>query len=150
MVFNIIFGAIIPWIIIFFFFKKYPEIVMLIFPLGISIAYLANEWGFYLFWVIEPIYKNPTLSIFPANAGYFPLLAISFSYFKIKHKTNNTLLILIYTIATTSFEYLMVLFGKVVYLGGWNIFLTSLIYLTSFIITSLYINTLYKYRIIMR
>lgn len=145
---NIVVGMIIPWLICFYLFVRTPKLVILMFPLGISIAFFANDWGFDIFWEVMPDHENPSLSSIPYNIGYFPLLTISYSYFHIVYKTNHTPLVVFFTIVTTLIEWVGVLSGKVHYFGGWLIFYTSFTYLAGFLICVGYIKLLYRYKIL--
>ncbi|MBM7552374.1 hypothetical protein [Thalassobacillus pellis] len=150
MVINILCGTIIPLIILFMFFKKYPELVILIYPVGISIAFLANDWGADLFWQVMPKHENPSLSMMPYNIGYFPLMAVAFSYIKVKKSIKSGILILSFAITTTFIEFLGLTVGKIQYYNNWNIFYTFFIYLSGFIAASIYVNLLWRYKIILK
>ncbi|QHE50740.1 hypothetical protein [Pontibacillus sp. HMF3514] len=147
---NVIIGMLIPWIFCIFLFIKASKIVILMFPLGISIAFMANDWGYNLFWVVTPTHENPSLSAMPFSIGYFPLLTCAFTYIKIRYNVGSIFLIVLFTITTTSFEFFAVSIGKVNYYGGWNIGFTFLIYLAGFIVCALYMKVLYRYRIFVK
>ncbi len=148
MLLNIVLGLLIPWILCILLVQKAPIVVFVMFPVGIAIAFLANDWGFDLFWMVSPILKNPSLSALPYNLGYFPLLACIFAYFKVKKGINSTLLVIIFSIITTSIEGGALLIGRVLYLNGWNILFTYLVYITGFTIASLYLHLLTNFKIL--
>ncbi|UOQ42810.1 hypothetical protein MUN89_12635 [Halobacillus salinarum] len=148
MIVNIVVGLVIPWILSIWLALRSPIIVILIFPLGITIAYLANDWGFELFWTVSPTLKNPSLSILPYNIGYFPFIATLFAFIKLKRKYKNLSLIVWFTAITTLLEWFAVYIDKVNYLNGWNHLLTLLVYLTGFVATSLYLELLTKYKVL--
>ncbi|MFQ3543099.1 hypothetical protein Q7A53_03365 [Halobacillus rhizosphaerae] len=148
MLLNIILGILIPWILCILLIQRAPIVVFVMFPIGISIAFLANDWGFDLFWLVSPTLTNPSLSALPYNVGYFPFLASLFAYFKVKQGRNSTLLVTIFSIITTSIEGCALIIGKVHYLNGWNILYTFLVYVTGFTIASLYLHLLTNYKIL--
>ncbi|MFQ3542581.1 CBO0543 family protein [Halobacillus rhizosphaerae] len=146
---NVIIGLLIPTGIIIYLFKKSQKLTLLLYPLGVTIAVGGCDWGDGYFWDVSPLNtQNPSLSSFPFNIGYFPLLATSFGYTKEKKITKTPLLIFIFTIITTLLELSAVLSGKVVYAHGWNIYFTFGIYIAGFIGTTCYINALKKYGIL--
>ncbi|WP_051353071.1 hypothetical protein [Thalassobacillus devorans] len=145
---NILIGIIIPWMICIYFFTKEPRLVILLFPVGATIAFLINDLGQVLFWTVTPIHLNPSLSIVPYNIGYFPMLAIIFTYVLIKSSIRPVYLVFLFTIATTGIEFISLMMGKVDYHSGWNIWLTALTYPIGFILCILYIKLSYSYRLL--
>ncbi|MFB4164098.1 hypothetical protein ACE1TI_09710 [Alteribacillus sp. JSM 102045] len=90
MLINVIAGMIIPWIFSFFLYKKYPKVIILLYPLGISIAFISNDWGFDIFWLVALFHDNPSFSALPFNLGYFPFICSLFVYLKLKKIINKT------------------------------------------------------------
>ncbi|WP_054637573.1 hypothetical protein [Thalassobacillus sp. C254] len=149
MLFNIFFGFVLPWIILFVLWRKFPEVIILFVPLGIAIAFVSNDWGMNIFWYTEPyIEKNESLSAFPLNLGYFPLMACLFVTAIMKYQFSRITLIVFFTIFFSAVEYIALVFGRVHYLNGWDIIFTSGIYLAGFVITSVYANLLSKYKML--
>lgn len=149
MLINIFLGLIIPCVILIYLFRKKPAIIALMYPLGIAIAFISNDWGFRLFWEVAPTYENnPSLSTFPFNIGYFPMLSSLFGYIKLKNSFNPHLLILLFTTSSTSLEFIAICSGKISYLNGWNICFTFFVYLIGFFVASSYINILKKYKVL--
>ncbi|MFB4165787.1 hypothetical protein ACE1TI_18810 [Alteribacillus sp. JSM 102045] len=102
MIYNILIGMVIPWICLIFLFKKTAKVMLITFPLGISIAFLANDWGEDIFWGITPyIEKNPSLATLPINIGYFPLLACLLAYVQTKKVSNDNILIVLFSFSAT-------------------------------------------------
>ncbi|SDZ83307.1 hypothetical protein SAMN05421743_101356 [Thalassobacillus cyri] len=145
---NIIVGTMIPWIICIYFFTKEPRLVILLFPVGATIAFLINDLGQVFFWTVTPDYLNPSLSIVPYNIGYYPMLAIIFAYVLIKSRIRPVYLVFLFTLAASCMEYIGLVAGKVDYHSGWNILLTALTYPIGFILCILYIKLSYYYRLL--
>ncbi|SDH46699.1 hypothetical protein [Alteribacillus bidgolensis] len=145
---NIVAGFIIPLILSFFLYKKYPKVIIFLYPLGISIAFAANDWGYQYYWLVAPFHDNPSLAVLPFNFGYFPFICYLFSYFKVKQLMNSNLLLMVFAFVTTCIEYLGVLLDRIHYYGEWNIFFTFLTYLICFMITSFYVKILKIYQVL--
>ncbi|GGC96548.1 hypothetical protein GCM10007216_29130 [Thalassobacillus devorans] len=144
---NLIFGLVIPLFILFFLYKRNPALVLLMYPLGVTIAYTANDWGFDLFWDVEPDHENPSLSAIPPSLGYFPMITALFAFTRKKYHVHILWHVFIYASVATLIEGMMVLTGKVHYYHGWNILFTFLIYISGFITVAIYVHVLRKYHI---
>ncbi len=68
-------GFIVPWIFGFILYKKESTIVLLIAPIGMTVAFILNEWGTNYFWQFEPTFRNRSLSALPLNMDFYPVLA---------------------------------------------------------------------------
>ncbi|MBN9654172.1 hypothetical protein J0K78_07840 [Halobacillus sp. GSS1] len=146
---NIVIGLVIPWVTIGYLFKKNPVVILLMYPLGVAIAFIGSDWGFGLFWEVTPTYEqNRSLPAFPFKIGYLPLLSVLFGYIKAKEIVKTPLLIILFTIITAFMELVGVWTGKISYFHGWNIFLTLFIYLFGFMGTAFYMKILKKYKIL--
>ncbi|PYZ91928.1 hypothetical protein CR194_17145 [Salipaludibacillus keqinensis] len=148
MVINIILGAILPWIILVYLYKRDSKIVVLFVPFAIALAFIANDWGQEIFWVVTPYFENPSLSTLPINLGYFPLLACLLVYIKIKKVVNNRILLTFSISGAIALEFTALTFGKVIYLNNWNLFYTSFIYLGGALVTLSYLYLLQKFNFI--
>lgn len=148
MLFNIMFGMIIPWMICIYFFTKEPRLVIMLFPLGATIAFLFNDLGLVQFWTVNPVYLNPSLSIVPYNIGYFPMIAIIFAYVLKKRRIHPFYLVLLFTFVVSFIEYIFLLTGKVVYHTGWNMVWTGITYIIGFGLCTLYIKLSSSYRLL--
>lgn len=118
------------------------------YTLGVSIAFVANDWGFNIFWKVNPEHDNPSLPAMPFNLGYFPLLTSTFALIKEAQIVNNKVLILLYSLIFTVLEYVALYIGKVEYYNGWIIIYSFFIYLSGFIVCYGYIRLLKRYQII--
>jgi len=146
---NILIGLVIPGVLIIYLFKKKPVIITLMYPLGIAIAFISNDWGFKLFWEVSPTHENnPSLTAFPYNIGFFPLLSSLFGYIRVKDVIKPHLLIFLFTTISTFMEFVAVWSGKITYYHGWNIFFTLFVYLMGFIGSSFYIKILRNYNVL--
>jgi len=141
-------GFIIPWIFGFILYKKESIIVLLIAPVGMTVAFILNEWGTNYFWQFEPIFRNRSLSALPLNLGFYPVLASFLIYFKIKKRLNTFLLLICFTLFTTGFEGIGLIFGKVEYFNDWNIIGTFISYLIAYIIIYGYYRGLVKHQVL--
>lgn len=144
---NVLLGLLIPWVILIYFYKKSPLLVILMYPLGVTISFVANDWGFLLFWEVEPVYNNPSLSAIPISVGYFPLITALFAYIREKKAIDTWKLILLFSILTTFIELLVLWSGKIHYYNGWNILWTYFTYLAGFVVVNVYIKVLKKHHV---
>jgi len=141
-------GFIVPWIFGIWLYKKKPLIVILIAPIGATVAFVINEWGFNYFWQFKPVYRNVSFSSLPLDIGLYPVLACFFIYFKLNKRFNMLWLFLLFTLLVTSLEGIGLILGKVEYFNGWNIFLTFIIYLVAYLIIYSYFRILVKYQLL--
>ncbi|WP_209124702.1 hypothetical protein [Alkalihalobacillus sp. BA299] len=148
MLFNILLGFIIPWVILLFALRNHLKLVILFTPIGAVIAFLFNEVGFQYFWGMKPIYKNVTLSALPINLGVFSVMACFICYFFTKRKVNPLVLILVFSLILTVIEWIVVVYEILFYFNGWNIGWTYLSYVLAFVLTYGYYVLLVKYNIL--
>ncbi|MDD1515890.1 hypothetical protein [Priestia megaterium] len=141
-------GFIVPWIFGFILYKKESIIVLLIAPIGMTVAFILNEWGTNYFWQFEPIFRNRSLSALPLNMGFYPVLSSFLVYFKIKKRVNTFLLLICFTLFTTGFEGIGLIFEKVEYFNTWNIIGTFISYLIAYIIIYVYYRSLVKHQVL--
>lgn len=139
MILNIILGFIIPWVFGVILYFKDKKIVLIIAPFSSILAYTVNEVCFHLnFWRLVPVNFNDDLTYVSVNLGLYPILGCYLIYYISKKYINSYLIILIFTIVTTIFEYLGVLFNLVFYGNGWNIGWTFLSYLIPYLLIHWY------------
>lgn len=144
MLVNIIFGFLFPWILGIILYKKNKKIVLLITPIGISLACIINIIGFDLnFWAITPIKFN-VFAALPIEMGLYPVLSCSFIYLIHHKEIKPYLLILTFTLFTTSLEFLAVTIGKVIYYNKWNILFTTFSYFIPYVVIYWYYISLRK------
>jgi hypothetical protein len=133
MLINVILGFLIPWIIFgIFLYKKDKKILLIIFPIGATLALTINLIGYQLeYWDFTPILRIEPMSALPLDLGLYPLLACYLIYLIKKLQTNPLTLILIFSIFVTGIEWVGVKLGKVIYHNEWNIGWTFFSYLTA-------------------
>ena len=132
MLFNIVFGLIIPWIIGIYLYRKSSNLFIVIYPFGCTVAFIFNTLGLYFgFWSINPLKFNHINALI-TNLGAFPIIGTLFVYLVHKTTYNNIILIIIFTISTTMIEFILILFKRAVYGSGWNLFYTFISYLTAY------------------
>lgn len=127
MFFNIILAFVLPLIVGYYhLYKKDKLLIPLIGSFFCIVSFIINELGFYFgFWKVVSSFN--TISFLPFNLGLYPILA-SFLIFFIKKNKNPYLIVLLTSLFTTFLEMLFVLWGKVIYGNGWNIYFTFLSY----------------------
>lgn len=146
MLINTIFGFILPWAVIgTYLYKKDNRIIFLIVPFSSAIAYSVDAIGFYYkFWSLTPVKYND-LSALPTDLGYFALIGGLLIYAVKKYVLNDYLVLLIFSIATTVFEYIFVLAGEIIYGNGWNVFWTFFSYIIPYSLVYFFYLTLKTY-----
>ncbi|SER57955.1 hypothetical protein [Salipaludibacillus aurantiacus] len=146
MLVNIILGTVIPWVILIYLYKRVPKIVLLFVPFGIALAFLINDLGQEVFWMVTPFLENASWATLPINIGYFPMLACLFAYIKIRNIIKDWVLLIFSISGGVALEFTAVTFGKVIYLNNWNLFYTSLTYLAGIMLTFFYLLLVRKFR----
>jgi hypothetical protein len=141
----IIFGFIIPWILGLWLYRKQPKLILIMAPVGVTIAFMINEPGFNYFWEIVPKYNNASLASLPVNFGLYPVSASFMIYFVDKKSLNAYFGVLLFTSLTTGLEWIAVLQKKIIYLHGWNMWWTFGIYLLAYSIVYAYYRILKKH-----
>lgn len=134
------------WIFGFFLFRKDRKIVLIIAPFGAMLAHIVNELGIFLdYWKVTPI-KHGSMSRLPADIGVYAVLS-SFMIYLIHHKKfNPNFLVICFTLITTILELILVIFGKVIYYKGWNIFFTFFSYLGPYFLIYWFYSYLNKFK----
>jgi hypothetical protein len=145
---NIIFGFIIPWFFGFWLYIKQPKIILLLVPVGSTISFAINQFGFNYFWRFQPIFKNISFSAIPLDLGIYPVLTSFLIYLIHKKILNKFLIIFLFSFFTTCIEWLGYIMKKVIYLNGWNIFWTFISYTVAYFLGYLYYQILLKHKII--
>jgi hypothetical protein len=140
MLINILFGFFVPWIILgTYLFKKDKKILLLIFPLGSTLALTINLFGFHFeFWDFKPLMEVKPMSALPLDLGLYPLLGCYYIFLTQRYLINPYIGIFLFSFVVTGMEWVAVQFEKVIYYNGWNIGWTFLSYLVPFIIIYCY------------
>lgn len=146
---NFLLGFALPWIFGFWLYRKNKVIVATISPFTAVIATKVNVILIQLdFYHIIPIFKDTeSLSAIPFEVGLYPVLASWMTYL-IWKKGHPFLQIVIFSLLTTFIELLGVLYGKVLYYNGWNLFWTFWSYFIPYISVYLYYRLLLKIKVI--
>ncbi|WP_411504646.1 CBO0543 family protein [Brevibacillus centrosporus] len=132
--FYIVFGFIIPWIIGVNLFKKNQKVVLTIAPFDSVISLVFNEIGLFLdFWDILPN-KTESLNCLPIDLGIYPIFGSLFIHYCQKNLLPHWILLLSFSLFTSGLEYITVLTGSIVYHNGWNIFWTFISYVLAYIL----------------
>lgn len=133
MIFNIIIGFLIPWILGIYIYRKEERLFLVIYPFGCTVSYIINMIGFYFeFWSIVP-YKSGVFASVPLNLGLYPIIGTYLVFLIYKQIGKPYYLILIFSVLTTVFELLMLTLGRGVYGNGWNLFWTFISYLVAYV-----------------
>ncbi|KSU84438.1 hypothetical protein GA0061096_0526 [Fictibacillus enclensis] len=148
MIYQVIVGLIIPWMVGTYLCFKKPKFMLMIVPIGISTAFLINDWGFNYFWRLKHSYKNLSLASVPYNIGLFPILGCLFISSIHYTKLNTFLSLILFTIFTTLIEFWALKEGEIIYRNGWNIGFTAISYFIGYLVVFIYYKLLRKYKIL--
>ncbi|RIX50049.1 hypothetical protein D3P08_21070 [Paenibacillus nanensis] len=137
MLFNIVTGFIIPWLLASPLVQKQPRLFIVISPISALISLIINTIGFYFdFWHFKPIFsKNETISALPLDFGLYAVLGPLFIFFITKRPFGIPALIsfLSFSLLATLLEFLGLQFNRVMYSNGWNIGWTFISYAIGFL-----------------
>ncbi|MGE7650749.1 CBO0543 family protein [Peribacillus frigoritolerans] len=129
MLFHIIVGFILPWVLGLYLFRNQTRLFIIFYPIGSTVSFLINEIGFTYFWemgnVFAPIWYD--LGLYPIACCLF----ICSIHFK---KMSTLPTFLVFTLGTNFLELLIVLLGKLEYRNGWNIYWSAVSYLLAYLI----------------
>lgn len=126
-------SLLIPLVFLIILMKLETKLVLLMAPYACIGAYVINAIGFGgRFWYLKPLLGNNSLTPLPVNLIFYPTLGCYFLYFSDNLKISKYLLLLIFVVMTSFFEYLLILTKWLSYSHGWNIFYTSITYLISY------------------
>ncbi|CAH1215144.1 hypothetical protein PAECIP111891_04216 [Paenibacillus allorhizoplanae] len=144
MLYNIIFGFILPWVLVLFLIRKQPVLFIIISPITAVISMLINTIGFYFgFWNLKPHFEeNPIISGIPFDMGLYPVLGSLLVYTLSKRnvRLHPIFIIFMFSLFITFLEYLAFHFTFVTYGNGWNIGWTFISYSIAFLcVTSAWI-----------
>ncbi|WP_425432197.1 CBO0543 family protein [Halobacillus massiliensis] len=94
-----------------------------------------------------PVFDIKSLSTLPFILGLYPVFS-SYMIFFIKEYKKTWYWILLFSFGTTFLELLLLLYGRVIYGNGWNIFFTFISYLIPYYVTYLFYKLVktYKFR----
>lgn len=147
MLFNIVFGFVIPWIFGVWLFNKDKKLVVTIAPFSVVVSHITNTFGFSLnFWKVTPINSDDFLPLL-LDLGYFSLLGCILIYKVIHSKGNPYIYAFSLALISSICEYIGVIFGKVIYGNGWNVFYTYFSYLIPYVLVYWYYLGLKKFKI---
>lgn len=148
MLYHIIGGFIIPWLLGLFLYKRQVKLIILISPIASTVAFFINAWGFNFYWKLDPSFTNMSLSAMPYELGYYPFLAILFIITIRDKKLKILTALLVFAISSTLFEFISVVMRRVIYRNEWNIYWTFLSYVLSYFIVFIYYQLLRKQKIL--
>ncbi|OME78670.1 hypothetical protein BK120_23310 [Paenibacillus sp. FSL A5-0031] len=137
MLYNIIFGFIIPWVLASSMVRKQPILFIVISPVTAIISITINTIGIYFgFWNFKPTFKRiETISDLPMDLGLYAVLGslLIYTLSKRTFRLHPFIIFLIFCLLTTILEYTALLFGFVAYGNGWNIGWTFISYIIGYL-----------------
>ncbi len=132
MLFNIVVGFMIPWLLAYPLIHKQPKLFIVISPATAVVSIIINTVGFFFeYWHFKPIIaRNQTISALPFDLGLYAVLGSLMIYSIQKRICNLPPLIIFigFSLFTTFLEYIALQFDKVTYGDGWNIGWTFISY----------------------
>lgn len=139
LLFVILAGFIIPWIITIPFFQRDKKVFILIAPVSSIFAFVINIVGYQMgFFYLLPLYEIKLVTAMFTNLGLFALMPC-YEIFIIRHTTIKPIYSVFgFAFLNTLFEYLGLATGFVEYYNGWNIFYTFFSYFIPFYIIYFY------------
>ncbi|WP_396020855.1 CBO0543 family protein [Bacillus sp. SD075] len=140
MLFHIIIGFILPWILGIYLFNNHRRLFIIFYPFGSTISFLINKIGFSYFWKMD----NHLNSI-SYDMGLYPIACCLFIYIIHFKKMSTLITFLIFTLGTNFLEHLIVLLGKLDYRNGWNIYWSAASYLLAYLIVYVYYKLVIKH-----
>lgn len=145
---NILIGLIMPWLFGIHLYKKDPNVLLGIFPIGTVLSHIINSLAYeHKIWFVHP-QKYIFVDVLLFDIGLYSILPSFMIYLIHKYRKGKSLYILGFTLFTTFSEYLWLKSGRVSYDNGWNIYFTFLSYLFPYIFVYLYYLLLKKKKII--
>jgi len=146
MLLNFFVAFILPVSVSLFLFRRYLWLYFTIFPFSAIVAYIFNFLGSYFdFWVLKPIMKDDSdFSFLPFNIGLYPVLGSLF-VLSLKKRKKFLSTFLFFSIVTTFLEFIYLMFDRVVYSNGWNIFCTFISYVLFYSFISIFAFFLSRY-----
>jgi prepilin signal peptidase PulO-like enzyme (type II secretory pathway) len=145
MLFHIIVGFILPWIVGVYLFKKQKKLFIIFYPIGAATSFLINEIGFNYFWRMDKTFEELSLASVPYDLGLYPILCCLFICTIHYKKIPILITFLVFTFEITFAEFIAVLLEKLVYRNKWNIIWSGVSYLTSFFIVYVYYKLVRKF-----
>jgi hypothetical protein len=139
MLFNVLFGFVIPSIFGFLFYRRNKRTVMSIYPIASIVAIIIGFLGQrFNFWRFNPVFRIKILSTLPFHLGVYPVLSSYLFHLIQKYKKGTFILIIAFSLITTILEYITLIIGKVKYYNKWNIYWTYVSYLFAYVIVYCY------------
>ncbi|MFK2825958.1 hypothetical protein QYG89_09815 [Bacillus sp. B190/17] len=145
MLFHIIIGFILPWILGVYLFKNQTKLFLLFYPIGTASSFFINDIGFNYFWKLDHTFEELSLSAIPYNLGVYPILVCLFVCSIYYKKMPIIAAFLVFILGTTFAEFIVLLLEKVKYRNGWNIFWTGVSYLLHYLIVYIYYRSIRKF-----
>ncbi|WP_100398121.1 hypothetical protein [Bacillus sp. FJAT-44742] len=144
MLFNILFGFVLPWILGIVLYKKDKQLMVKTTPICVLIAFVMNIKGS-RYWILRPrIKRQQYRTIYPLNFGYFPVVASFMVFCSQKSILPKAFWVLLFTVFSTTAELLAILSGKLIYKNGWNIYKTLFTYIVPYFFMTLYYDLVKK------
>ncbi|WP_028608656.1 hypothetical protein [Paenibacillus harenae] len=148
MLFNTVWGFIVPWIFGIYLVRKIPKILLLICPVGVVVSHTINDWGFHeQYWFFAPVKSNnESVAALPLDLGLYAILAACLIWAITAYQRKTMIIILIFSLFTVLLEGFGLLIGRVWYSNGWNIGYTFLSYVVAYYLVYFYYKMLHHYR----
>jgi len=135
---------VIPWFIVVVLLKIDKKIVLLISPTAALSALLINNWTTaYHFATIYPFDMDTNLASMPMILGIVPTFSVTMIWILQKTRFQLTTLAL-FTLFSTSLEWVILSLGIIKYYNGWNIGWTAVEYALGYILVYIYFRILKK------
>ena len=149
MILHIVVLFLLPWIIGIIHLYKRDKILLFLFaPINSVVSYTIETFAFYFgFWEVFPFPNQKNLATLPFDLGIYPILACYLIFF-IRRMKKPYFVLLLMTLFTTFFEWILVYFGRVRYGNGWNIYFTFFSYLLPYIFVYWYYKYLLKLNVL--
>lgn len=148
MLFNYLIYLIIPWVFGIILYRKDSRLFLSVFPLSALLAFIVNTSGVYLgFWSFYPFNQSYLWSLL-LNIGLYPILGTYYIYLAHHNKINLPILIISFSVISTLFKGIMLLMGRTIYSNGWNLYLTFITFIVTYLAGYVFYTVLEKKRII--
>ncbi|MEK4012789.1 hypothetical protein [Peribacillus sp. FSL M8-0224] len=145
MLFHIIVGFILPWILGAYLVTNQTKLFITFYPVGVAISILLNEIGFNYFWRMDIVFQESSLTGISYDLGLNPILGCLFICVIHYKKLPFLITFLVFPLVTTFGEYILVCLEKIVYRNEWNIIWTGVSYLFAYSIFYVYYKLVCKF-----
>lgn len=140
MLFHIMVGFILPWVLGFYLFRNQTMLFIIFYPMGSATSFLINEIGSTYFWKMDKV-----LALIWYDLGLYPIACCLFICGILLKKMSTLITLLVFTLGTNFLELLTVLLGKLEYQNGWNIYWSIVSYLLAYLIVYGYYKLVSKF-----